>query len=49
MPLASYINWAAGATMPNLALVKLGADGKIIVYNGYGTVDVIVDVVGWYN
>ena len=49
LPLASDLNWPAGATVPNLALVKLGADGKIIIYNGYGTVDVIVDVVGWYN
>ena len=49
LPLASDLNWPAGATVPNLALVKLGVDGKIIIYNGYGTVDVIVDVVGWYN
>jgi len=49
LPLASDLNWPAGATVPNLALVKLGADGKIVIYNGYGTVDVIVDVVGWYN
>ncbi len=49
LPLASDLNWRAGATVPNLALVKLGADGKIVIYNGYGTVDVIVDVVGWYN
>ncbi|MDQ6713502.1 MAG: hypothetical protein M3Z28_10005, partial [Candidatus Dormibacteraeota bacterium] len=49
LPLASDLNWPAGATVPNLALVKLGADGKIVIYNGYGSVDVIVDVVGWYN
>lgn len=49
LPLASDLNWPAGTTVPNLALVKLGADGKIVIYNGYGSVDVIVDVVGWYN
>ena len=49
LPVASDLNWPAGATVPNLAIVKLGADGKIVIYNGYGTVDVIVDVVGWYN
>jgi len=49
LPLASDLNWPAGATVPNLALVKLGADGKIVIYNGSGSVDVIVDVVGWYN
>lgn len=48
-PLASDINWVAGDTLPNLIVVKLGANGSIDFYNGFGTTDVIVDVVGWYG
>ncbi len=48
-PLASDLNWVAGDTLPNLIVVKLGANGSIDFYNGFGTTDVIVDVVGWYG
>jgi hypothetical protein len=48
-PLASDINWVPGETLPNLIVVKLGADGSIDFYNGFGMTDVIVDVVGWYG
>jgi hypothetical protein len=48
-PLASDLNWVSGLPVPNLVVVKLGPDGKINVYNGYGSVDVIIDVVGWYG
>jgi hypothetical protein len=48
-PLASDLNWVAGDTSPNLIVVKLGANGSIDFYNGFGTTDVIVDVVGWYG
>jgi len=49
LPLASDLNWPAGATVPNLVVVKLGPDGKIVINNSFGTTDVIVDVEGWYN
>jgi hypothetical protein len=48
-PLASDLNYVAGATVPNLAVVKLGADGKLAIYNFAGSTHVIVDVLGWYN
>jgi hypothetical protein len=48
-PLASDLNWTAGLTVPNLVVVKLGADGKVTIFNGVGSTDVIADVVGWYN
>jgi hypothetical protein len=32
-----------------MALVKLGTNGQISIYNNQGTSDVIVDVVGWYD
>ncbi len=38
-----------GLTVPNLVVVKLGTGGSIDIFNGYGTTDVVVDVVGWYG
>jgi hypothetical protein len=35
--------------VPNLAVVKLGADGKLAVYNHAGSTGVIIDVLGYYN
>ena len=48
-PLTSNLNWLAndGAT-PNKVDVKLGADGRINIYNNAGSVDVIADIVGYY-
>lgn len=48
-PNASNLNVAAGRTVANLAIVKLGADGKLTVRNERGSVDVIADVVGWFD
>ncbi|HET7720483.1 MAG TPA: hypothetical protein VFK43_10985, partial [Acidimicrobiales bacterium] len=48
-PLASNLNFAAGRTIPNLAVVKIGAGGRVTIYNLAGTVDVIVDVAGWFS
>jgi hypothetical protein len=47
-PLASDINWVAGQTNPNLAIAKLGSNGKVDIYNFSGSTDVVVDVMGWY-
>ena len=47
LPVASNLNFGAGATVPNLALVPIGGDGRIAIFNLLGTVDVIVDVVGY--
>jgi len=47
-PLASDLNWSAGSTVANLVVVALGPSGVIDLYNGGGTADFIVDVVGYY-
>jgi hypothetical protein len=47
-PLSSDLNWVARQTVPNLVVAKLGSDGAVNVYNGAGSVDVVVDVSGWY-
>jgi hypothetical protein len=49
MPLASNLNFVAGQTVPNLVTVGLGTGGKVTIYNGYGSVDVVVDVAGYYS
>ena len=49
-PLASNLNWTAGAApVPNKVDVKLSGDGKVSMYNHAGTVDVVVDIVGYYE
>jgi hypothetical protein len=48
LPPTSDLNWARGQTVPNLVVVKLGADGAIAINNAVGSTDVIGDVVGWY-
>lgn len=35
--------------MPNLVVAEVGADGKVAVYNGSGSVNVIFDVAGWFG
>ncbi len=46
-PTASVLNAVAGQTLPNLAIVKLGAGGQISLYNNDGTAHLVVDVMGW--
>lgn len=48
-PLTSNLNYAAGDTVPNLVVVKVGTDGKVDLFNLAGTAHVIADVAGWYG
>jgi len=48
-PNVSNLNFAAGQTIPNLAIVKIGAGGQIAFANAVGSVDIIVDVVGYFD
>jgi len=49
-PMASDLNWAAGQTVPNLVVVRLGSSGGISVTNSSpGSVDLLVDVQGWFS
>jgi len=47
-PTASNLNYTAGQTTPNMAIVPVGAGGQISLFNFAGTTDVIVDVLGWF-
>lgn len=46
-PNASSLNVARGATVANAALVGVGAGGTVTVRNQSGSVDLVVDLVGW--
>lgn len=46
-PTASNINYEVSNPIANGALVRVGSNGSISIYNYAGTVDVVVDVEGW--
>jgi hypothetical protein len=48
---AAVINFVAGQTVPNLAIVRPGAEGKLTIKlaAGTGTAHVVVDVFGWFS
>jgi hypothetical protein len=48
-PTASSLNFTAGWTGANMVTVGVGDGGKVSIFNASGSVDVIADVVGYYN
>ena len=48
-PTASSLNVTPGWTGANMVTVGVGAGGKVSIFNANGSVDVIADVVGYYN
>ncbi len=46
-PLASNLNLRAGVTTPNLAIVRLGAGGKVCLFTQSGA-HLIADLAGWF-
>ncbi len=50
-PDTSTLNWSGvGESVANSAAITLGSNGNITITNGSATsVDVIVDVTGWYG
>jgi hypothetical protein len=54
LPTASNLNFLAGQTVPNLVKINVGPDGKFKISNSgasgvAGTVQIIVDIVGYYT
>ncbi len=47
-PLASTVNYGTGQNVANMAQIQLGTGGQICLYS-LSTVDVVVDVLGWYG
>jgi hypothetical protein len=48
-PLAADLNPVAGEIKGNLTIAAISANGTISIYNNAGTVDVVIDVLGWYS
>jgi hypothetical protein len=48
-PTASNLNFVSGQTVPNRVMVKLSSSGQVTVFNAAGSVNVVVDVAGWYT
>jgi hypothetical protein len=48
-PLAANLNFTPGKTVPNLVVVKVGAGGRVSMFNSSGTTHVIYDVAGWFS
>ncbi len=47
-PLASNLNYIAGDVVPNLVQVGIGNSGKVSLFNNAGSVDLIVDLMGYF-
>ena len=45
-PLASSVNMVPGQTVPNMVFARVGADGRVSIYNNTGSTHVVADVVG---
>ena len=45
-PVASNLNYAAGQTVANTVVTRVGADGAVCVYT-HGATDLVVDITGW--
>jgi hypothetical protein len=48
-PFTSDLNPPAGGTEPNLVVAPLSAEGTFTVYNYAGTVNIAIDLAGWYQ
>lgn len=48
-PPVSNLNYSAGETMANLTMVPIGTNGQVSIYNAVGTLQVIVDLEGYFE
>jgi uncharacterized protein (DUF1501 family) len=48
-PLTATLNPRAGAVVPNMSVVGVGSDGTISLFNNAGTVDVTIDLMGYFR
>jgi hypothetical protein len=47
-PVASNLNWVTDQTVANLVQVPVGTSNQVTFYNAAGSVDVVVDLEGYY-
>jgi len=48
-PGTSSLNWTDGQARPNAVTTAIGSDGFVRIFNRFGVVNVVVDVVGYYS
>jgi hypothetical protein len=48
-PLVSDLNEVSGDVRANMVVATLSSSGTITIYNSTGSMDVVVDVLGWYS
>ena len=48
-PTVSDLNWKPGATVANLVVATMAPGGTVDIYNYSGSVDVVVDVLGYFT
>lgn len=48
-PSTANLTFTQNQMVTTLVVAKVGADGKVAMYNEAGAAQVIVDVVGWYS
>jgi uncharacterized protein (DUF1501 family) len=48
-PFTASVNLVAGQIVPNMVLVKVGANGRVSIYNNAGATHVVVDVLGCFG
>ncbi len=48
-PMVSNLNLSPPGIVPNLVITKVGAGGAVRLLNNAGSVDVVVDLSGWYD
>lgn len=49
VPESSNLNIGPGQVQPNMAICPVGDDGAIVVRNALGSIDALVDVVGYFH
>jgi uncharacterized protein (DUF1501 family) len=49
LPASSTLNPVPSRAVPNMTIVGVGADGRIAIFNPFGSVDCIVDVMGYFR
>ena len=46
-PNVSNLNFNNGMNIPNLVITQIGDDGKINIFNAFGSTHVLIDVLGY--
>ena len=48
-PVASDLHLVPGDLKGNLTIAAISANGTVSIFNNAGTVEVVIDVLGWYS